>query len=234
MAVYKYKREEFMTGVKRFFTPVNILVDIGCGIRPFVDIKTKVHICIEPYKEYIDIIQGYCPTDSHYVFMNTDGITGLKTFADNSVDTVCMVDLIEHLEKDDGFELLRQADRIARQQVIVFTPLGYFPQEYHAGEKDAWGMDGIQFQQHKSGWHPEDFGNNWDFHICEKYHLKEACHMPIDKDYGCFFAIKNKIFRFIEPANVPDFVKNAASQKRIINTGTKKGLFKKNKLLGGK
>jgi len=130
-----------------------------------------------------------------------------------------MIDLIEHLEKKEGFELLKEAQRVARVQIIVMTPLGFFPQEYNVGDKDGWGLAGAEFQQHKSGWQPEDFGEGWDFHICEKFHLKSACHLPIDKDYGMFYAIKNMNFNYFnEPESVPDFVKHCSSNNRITTT----------------
>jgi len=180
-----------MDDIKSVYKKVDVLLDVGCGIRPYNDIVAKTHICIEPYKEYVEHLQKKSNADAYYVILNTDACSGVKLFSDKSVDTICMIDLIEHLEKEDGFKLLNEASRVARKQIVVFTPFGFFPQIYHEGDKDAWGYDGIDFQQHKSGWLPEDFGDDWDFYICEDFINKDECHIKIDKDYGAFFAIKN-------------------------------------------
>lgn len=192
MSTKYYKISDgFFDVIKPNFKEVEVLLDIGCGIRPFNYINAKVHVCIEPHKEYIENVQILPTSEAHFVFLNTDALSGIKNFADKSVDTVCMMDLIEHLEKEDGFELLKEANRVARKQIIVFTPLGYFPQHYVEGENDAWGLHGGALQQHKSGWELEDFGEDWNFYICEAFAKKEDSHVPLDRDFDAFFAIKN-------------------------------------------
>ena len=64
-----------------------------------------------------------------------------------SFDCVVALDLIEHLEKEDGFKLLEMMETIARERVVVFTPNGFVPQ----GE-----YDGNAWQIHLSGWSPEE------------------------------------------------------------------------------
>lgn len=221
MGTYYYNKKTFLDEIKEFLKPANTLIDVGCGVSPQRFITPKVHICLEPYKDYIDIVRGFCPSNADFVFMNVDGLTGLKCFADQSVDTVCLIDVIEHLEKCEGQRLLEEAVRTARNQVIVFTPLGFMPQYYAEGDKDAWGLNGIDYQQHKSGWELSDFDNNWEFHICQNFHSKETMHIEIDDDYGCFFAIRNINFDyFSKPSNIPDFVVHYAASDRKIKTGT--------------
>jgi hypothetical protein len=71
------------------------------------------------------------------------------------------VDIIEHLEKDEGMKLLKCTENIARSQVVIFTPYGILPQSHPDG-KDAWGLNGCDWQQHKSGWLPEDFDSSYE------------------------------------------------------------------------
>ena len=68
-----------------------------------------------------------------------------------------------------GDALLQEADRITKKQIVVFTPLGYLSN--HREGNDAWGLNGQEMQEHKSGWLPEDFGEDWEFHICKDYHI---------------------------------------------------------------
>jgi SAM-dependent methyltransferase len=60
-----------------------------------------------------------------------------------SFDAVVALDLLEHLDKADGEDLLETLERVARQRVVVFTPNGFVPQ-YDIG--------GSAWQRHRSGW----------------------------------------------------------------------------------
>jgi hypothetical protein len=110
-------------------------------------------------------------------------------FPEKSVDTVFLVDVIEHLEKEEGRNLLALTEKIARKQVVVFTPLGFMPQHHEDG-KDAWGLNGADWQEHKSGWLPEDFSEDWQFFIAKEFHLIDNLLQPLEKPYGAFWAIK--------------------------------------------
>jgi hypothetical protein len=60
-----------------------------------------------------------------------------------SFDAVVALDLLEHLEKDDGEALLATLERIAGRRVVVFTPNGFVPQD---------DLGGSSWQRHRSGW----------------------------------------------------------------------------------
>ena len=218
MPILYYEREEINSEIPKFLKRVDTLVDIGCGIRPFLNGNCKTRICVEPWKEYIDILNHCHPKDASYVFLQMDALTAVKTFPDNSVDSVCMIDLIEHLKKDEGIELLKQADRISRKQIVVFTPLGFMPN--HSEESDAWGLGGTHMQEHKSGWNPEDFDKTWCLYVCESYHLKSQHHTEIDRDYGCLWAIKNKNVNINALNNTPEFLKDIS--KQFVNNSNRK------------
>ena len=100
------------------------------------------------------------------------------------------LDFIEHLTKGEGFDFLAQAERVARRQVVLFTPLGYFPQSYEdADEMDGWRMHGGYWQTHRSGWTPDDFPAGWDIIACREYHTKDR-HGQLDAPAGCLWAIR--------------------------------------------
>jgi len=47
----------------------------------------------------------------------------LDIFLDKSFDTVTMFDLLEHFKKDVGLNILKELERIAKRQIILFVPL---------------------------------------------------------------------------------------------------------------
>lgn len=189
--------EELLKAVRRAASPAVTLLDIGCGIRPQQLIKPVLHICAEPFDQYAralqDMIEGRhekaLPRDRHYLVIQARWDEVLKLFPERSVDTVCLLDVIEHLEKAEGSRLLRVTEKLAKRQVIVFTPLGFMPQSHPDG-KDAWGMDGGKWQDHKSGWTPEDFDETWSTYTCKNFHVSDNKGNMLAEPIGAFFAMK--------------------------------------------
>lgn len=154
--------------------------DIGPGLRPQRMLDCPVHVLVEPFRPYADRLVSTYPGK---VVINSFATPYLNGMLDKSIDTVFLLDVIEHIEKEEGRELLRQACRVARVQVVLFTPLGFMPHEGHESEND-WG-DGIEnksTQRHLSGWVPEEFQGAINV-ICEDYHLFSHGR------YGAFYSI---------------------------------------------
>jgi hypothetical protein len=172
--------------------PAKIVLDIGCGIIPQSLIKPQVHICVEPYYQYIQELQKRTinSQDRNWVILQAAWADAVKLFPDRSVDTVFLLDVIEHLEKDEARELLQATENIARQQIVIFTPLGFLPQKHPDG-KDAWGFDGGVWQEHKSGWQPEDFDDSYQIVASKAVHIVDSMGRAFDKPFGAFWAIKN-------------------------------------------
>ena len=55
------------------------------------------------------------------------------------------------MEKKEGGKLIEDLEKIARNQVIIGTTVGFFPFEPFEGKDDN------PFQAHKSGWQPKEF-----------------------------------------------------------------------------
>lgn len=206
---YEMTSSEFHQKMKENIAKTDIVLDIGCGIRPQNFFTPKVHICIEPFEQYREIIKPHFPDNSTVLFFKEDALKSMEILDDNSVDSVFLLDLIEHLDKEDGHRLLSEADRVARKQIIVYTPLGFYPMHFQqSGEKDAWGLDGNELQEHKSGWEPKDFGKGWDFYICKNCHPAFLKH-EIEKGvrYSALMAIRTKKPRPLKSSKLtPDFV----------------------------
>jgi len=189
-----FEKENLTDAAARAMRSVEVVLDIGCGIMPQNYIKPRVHICCEPYSEYVDHLQqkiaALDPRDRSYVVLNMGWQDAVRHFPAKSVDTVFLVDVIEHLEKSEGQRLLAATEEIARSQVVVFTPLGFMPQHHDDG-KDAWGLSGADWQEHKSGWMPEDFsGDLWQIFGAKEFHLFDSSSNPLEQPFGAFWAIK--------------------------------------------
>lgn len=149
--------------------------DIGPGLRPQRLLDCPVHVLVEPWRPYADQLVITYPDK---LVVNTFATPYLGAMVDKSVDTIFLLDVIEHIEKEEGQALLQEALRVARVQVVIFTPLGFMPHEVHDTPSE-WGdiPHGIT-QKHLSGWTLQDLPNAMHV-ICEDYH---------DSSYGTFGA----------------------------------------------
>ena len=185
-------RTEALDLVSTKVEPVDVVLDLGPGICPQPFIKPHVHICVEAHRPYLERVQSKLGWDPRYVLVNATWDQVIGMFPDKSIDTVFALDFIEHLEKEDGLRMLREAERVARRQVVVYTPHGFFPQSYEDPNKpDRWGMDGGYWQTHRSGWDFEDFGDSWEFICCPDYLVLDEHNQPMEKPMGALWAFLN-------------------------------------------
>lgn len=171
---------------------VESILDIGCGIKIHNEYaKSLLYYCCEPYEGYIGKLKENLEkkTDRAYIIYNYDWKLIVENFEENSVDTIFLLDVIEHLPKNEGEDLLRKTERIAKKQVVIFTPLDYIEQKTVAG-KDAWGLDGASWQEHKSVWNPIDFDDSWVCYVSDDFHSVNNVGEELDRKIGAFFAIK--------------------------------------------
>lgn len=69
-------------------------------------------------------------------------------FKPKSFDAVVALDIIEHLTRKEGLDLLEKIEKIAKKEIIILTPNGFTNQDPY---------DNNPFQIHKSGWTAGDF-----------------------------------------------------------------------------
>lgn len=128
------------------------VLDIGAGIRP-QEIIAEPTTVLEPCEEYREWLRANRP--------DVEVIAGewkdIARFPRLSFDHITILDVIEHLPKDEAKRLLARTLPRARISVTVFTPIGFMPQEPEPDGTDAWGMHGGEWQRHRSGWEPSDF-----------------------------------------------------------------------------
>ncbi|MBA4386267.1 MAG: hypothetical protein C0410_16155 [Anaerolinea sp.] len=191
MPITLCSKEEFIPKALESIIPVESVVDVGAGIRPQTFFIPSTHVIVEPFKPYIDRLKESSAFSSHMVILNGTWDQVLPFFPDKSVDTVFALDVIEHFKKEAGFKFINQAERIARKQVVIFTPSGMYEQSYDDESKaDRWGMQGGFWQSHRSGWKPEDFNGDWELLVCNDFHQTDQYDEVLHEPFGAFWAIK--------------------------------------------
>ena len=118
------------------------ILDVACGTGWLMgSINRDKHF----YSVGADIFQPYlkgCKSqDIHNEYVLCD-VRSLP-FHRKSFDTVLCLELLEHLEKEEGIAFLSQLEEIGRRQVIISTPGG-------ACKQGAY--DENPYQEHKSSW----------------------------------------------------------------------------------
>lgn len=140
---------------------VHSLVEIGPGIRPQLQ-YAQHYVGVEPHEEYASI----CVQKGVPVIKGT-ALNILRQMY--QVNTILMLDVLEHMPREEGLQVLELAKKLATEQLVVFTTLGFIEQSYKDGEKDAWGLNGGYWQTHRSAWQPEDF-HGWDLAVDPEFH----------------------------------------------------------------
>lgn len=123
------------------------VLDVGCGRNsPLAKVRKHFYsVGIDIDKPSIAISKKAKIHDEYKIgnVLTIDKLFGAKQF-----DAVVALDLIEHLPKQKGRELLVKMIKLARKKIVLLTPNGFTPQRPH---------DGNLFQKHFSGWTVGDF-----------------------------------------------------------------------------
>ncbi len=120
------------------------VLDIGCGCN------SPIQHCNVPYSVGVELFEPYLQESRkkaiHSEYIKAD-IRKVE-FEPKSFDAVLCSEVLEHLKKEDGYELIEKTVKWARNKVIITTPNGYLLQD---------GFSDNPLQEHKSSWSVEDF-----------------------------------------------------------------------------
>lgn len=157
------------------------LADIGCGNHPQDIVAVdKVHWLVDPGIHPHGFDGMVAGVTYHDLWTDWAGfITFNAQFLNDEVECVTLMDVIEHLPKEEGVALLEKTIRHAKM-VVVFTPLGFLQQE-----------DG-RWNTHRSGWTPDDFRDGWTVFVYPHFHWCDFRGVPYEKPKGAMLAVWRK------------------------------------------
>jgi hypothetical protein len=183
-------RDQALALVAQRVRDAEVVLDLGSGIKPqwFVP-QPLVHLCVDAHRPYLERVQEESKGDQRMVLLHGPWHEVTAMLPDKCVDSVFALDFIEHLEKEEGLRMLAEAERLARVQIVVYTPNGFFPQS-HNGPTDRWGMDGGRWQTHRSGWTPEDFGAQWQFVVSPDFIELDEHNQRMETPMGALWAFR--------------------------------------------
>lgn len=142
------------------------LLDIGPGIRPYPFEGPCLRA--EPHPNYAEKLEA-----AGHMVLRASAIQVLPLVG-KSFDTIFMLDVIEHMTREEGKSVIEMA--VERGRVVIFTPLGFMKQD----GKDPWEMDGDYWQTHKSGWTPDDFPG-WYHFVNKAFHGYMGAFVAINR-----------------------------------------------------
>ncbi|MEM2955013.1 MAG: methyltransferase domain-containing protein [Candidatus Nanoarchaeia archaeon] len=145
--IYRKIFPSYIHYLEKYLKNCNSVLDLGCGANsPIGQLKNKKF-----YSVGVDIFKPNIEKSKklkiHNKYYNISVLQIDKKFKSKSFDCVLALDLIEHLTKKQGNELIKKMEKIAKKKVIIFTPNGFVPQKEY---------DSNPWQVHKSGWTPDE------------------------------------------------------------------------------
>lgn len=144
--IYTKIFHDYFIELKKAIEGCKSILDVGCGKTSLVRYLPKtIHSeGVEAFEPYLEESKRL---GIHNKYHNLDVLEIDEHFKKKSFDCVLAGDVIEHLEKEDGFKLIGMMEHIARKKVIIYTPNGFLP----IGERD-----GNNLYIHRSGWEVEE------------------------------------------------------------------------------
>jgi len=125
--------------LKKEINQDDTVLDLGCGYNsPIQYCNPKYSVGVEKFKPYL---QESKRKGIHNKYVKAD-ITKIE-FKPKSFDVVLCSEVLEHLTKIDGTNLISKMNRWARKKVIMTTPNGFLEQNT---------FDDNVLQNHISGW----------------------------------------------------------------------------------
>lgn len=146
-ALFGHLQDYYDRMLERECVGYKTLLDVGCGadspVKRFSRRLEKV-TGIDSFPPSIDTSRA---AGIHHDYKIVNVMDMAKEFPEKSFDVVLAFDVIEHLEKEDGFRLMEMMEKLARKKVIICTPNGFLEQREY---------DGNRLQVHLSGWEVEE------------------------------------------------------------------------------
>lgn len=139
LPLYRRLSPSWVEHLKKGLANCDTVLDLGCGY------SSPLQHCNVPFSVGVELFDPYLQETEkkaiHSKYIKAD-IRKVE-FERKSFDAAIAIEVLEHLTKQEGNELLKKMERWATKKVIIATPNGYLWQN---------GYHGNPLQQHKSGW----------------------------------------------------------------------------------
>lgn len=137
--LYKRFFPDWIQHFKKELSDCNIVLDLGCGY------KSKIQYCNVPLSVGVELFEPYLQESKRRGIHNQyiKGDIRKVEFKSKSFDAILCLEVLEHLTKEEGYELIGKMERWAKRKIILTTPNGYVPQK---------SIDNNSLQEHKSAW----------------------------------------------------------------------------------
>ena len=137
----------YYKSLEKELSDAKTVLDVGCGNwSPLANVKkTFYSVGIDIHRPSIEEIKKKKIHDEYKV---GDVLELSKIFKPKSFDAVVALDVVEHFEKKESLNLIKQMEKIAKKKVVILTPYGFMKQDP---------LDGNPFQKHRSGWTIAEF-----------------------------------------------------------------------------
>lgn len=130
-----------------YLTDIKSVLDVGCGSNSPLR-RVEKHFYSTGVDAFMPSIAKSKRLKIHDAYKKGNVLEINKLFQKKQFDVVIALDLIEHLEKKQGYELIKKMCVLAKKKIIIMTPNGFYKQDPY---------DGNKWQIHKSGWTVDDF-----------------------------------------------------------------------------
>lgn len=121
------------------------VLDVGCGYGPLGYMLYSVGF--GGYLVGVDVFLPYLRKAKIFYGDVVQADARMLPFRDGAFSDAVCSEVVEHMDKHDGYLLLEELKRLA-WNVVVTCPLGFNRHPEY---------DGNPFQEHKSAWYPRDF-----------------------------------------------------------------------------
>ncbi|MEM2507753.1 MAG: class I SAM-dependent methyltransferase [Nitrososphaeria archaeon] len=159
------------------------ILDVGCGYGEW-GFLIRTRKSGFPYIIGMDIWHPHLKKLSHIKIYNE--LIRVKIpevpLKDKSVDITLACEILEHLNKNDGYKLLKELERVSRKLIIISCPLDYPQDEIY----------GNPYERHITEWKPDVFKRRG-----YKVIVIDISQLP--KPFKILRKIKRVIFRQPEP-----------------------------------